>query len=635
MKANHRIGTYSIISLLGSGGMGEVYLARDVRLGRKVALKLLPSTLVNDEHRVRRFHQEARAASALNHPNILTIYDIGEVDSTHFIAAEFVKGKTLRHHISAGKMNLQQIVDIIIQVASALAAAHEVGVVHRDIKPENIMIRPDGYVKVLDFGLAKLTERASIERESEIELSPLVSTEPGMVMGTPLYMSPEQVRGLDVDGRTDIFTLGIVLYEMVTCRTPFQGATTSDVIAAILRSEPPLLTHSSMEVPPQLQQVVITMLKKDRDKRYQAVDSVLADLRSLRERQARAPDSYQTTLPMRREDAPTVFHTNQPAVSDTPKRLVAQSNMNPAPLTIRLEPIIAWIKHLNLSAIVILTVITLAVIAIVVYRFGIGFTSTGGAVNSSDKHELPARQKPYAQMTNEEQESFVREQAQRISAMLGERPTALSNGAVLFIKKHVDSYAARANSLSEKQWAEGLRVVFGRASQYAPVIVRCFSSRQVPPIIGLYIPMIESEYRACLNNEPVGVLGMYQFMPETAVRYGVNPKDRCDVEKIIPAAAEYIADRIFEFGSDSMSMTLAIYSFNVNPDSIRSNLSKLRSDNRNIERSFWALFENADKLDMYFREEGINYVPKFFAAAIVGENPEAFGLPLQPLSTLN
>ena len=187
-----QIGPFQIIELLGKGGMGEVYLAEDTRLGRKVALKLLPPELTNDEVRVLRFQQEARTASALNHPNILTIFDIGEVESTHFIATEFVKGETLRACISATGMNVEKALNIVIQVAGALGAAHEVGVVHRDIKPENIMVRPDGLVKVLDFGIAKLTQRTATGGSSEMALLPLVNTEPGMIMGTPNRCLPSK-----------------------------------------------------------------------------------------------------------------------------------------------------------------------------------------------------------------------------------------------------------------------------------------------------------------------------------------------------------------------------------------------------------------------------------------------------------
>src|SRR5437773_2041937 len=276
-----QIGPYQILELLGKGGMGEVYLAEDTRLGRKIALKLLPHELTNDEFRVLRFQQEARTASALNHPNILTIFDIGEVESTHFIATEFVTGETLRDCMSATGMNIQKVVNITIQVASALGAAHEVGVVHRDIKPENIMVRPDGLVKVLDFGIAKLTQRTAIGRSSGIGPLPLVNTEPGMLIGTPKYMSPEQVRGLDVDGRTDIFSLGVVLYEMLTGTAPFEARTLSDIIAAILQNEPPPIAQHTTAVPAELQQIVGKALHKDKDERYQAMGELVNDLRSL------------------------------------------------------------------------------------------------------------------------------------------------------------------------------------------------------------------------------------------------------------------------------------------------------------------------------------------------------------------
>src|SRR3989440_897186 len=192
------IGHYRVLEQLGAGGMGEVYLAEDARLGRKVALKMLPAYLTTEDERVRRFQQEARAASALNHPNIITIYEIGEIDSRHFIATEFIEGETLRQHMSESPIKIGEALDIAIQIASALAAAHRLGIVHRDIKPENVMLRQDGLIKVLDFGLAKLTERKSVESEA----ATLVNTRLGIVMGTIRYMSPEQARGLAVDERT-------------------------------------------------------------------------------------------------------------------------------------------------------------------------------------------------------------------------------------------------------------------------------------------------------------------------------------------------------------------------------------------------------------------------------------------------
>ncbi len=280
-NAGTLLGRYEIRSPLGAGGMGEVYLAQDTRLDRPVALKLLAADLTKYEDRLRRFEQEARAASALNHPNILTIYEIGHSDSGHFIATEFIDGKTLRRHIERHDLKTTVALDIAAQVAAALSAAHAAGIVHRDIKPENIMVREDGYVKVLDFGLVKLTERQAVDPEA-LTMSP-VKTDPRLVMGTVGYMSPEQARGLNVDARTDIWSLGCVLYEMLACRAPFEGATSSDVIVNILEREPAPLARYSANVPTELEWIVKKALAKDRDERYQTIKDFAVDLRRLKQ----------------------------------------------------------------------------------------------------------------------------------------------------------------------------------------------------------------------------------------------------------------------------------------------------------------------------------------------------------------
>ena len=243
------IGHYRIESLIGIGGMGEVYLARDERLGRKAALKLLPQSLTTDETQLSRFKNEARTASALNHPNILTVYEIGAEGNVQFIATEFIEGVTLRAALASGRMSAHSALEIAVQVASALAAAHDAGVVHRDIKPENIMLRPDGYVKVLDFGIAKLTEQRRASDDHRVETTALLQTRPGLVLGTAHYMSPEQARGQKVDARSDIWSLGVVLYEIVTGNPPFRGETPSDCIGAILTAEPAPLSSVSPDVP--------------------------------------------------------------------------------------------------------------------------------------------------------------------------------------------------------------------------------------------------------------------------------------------------------------------------------------------------------------------------------------------------
>jgi serine/threonine-protein kinase len=277
------IGPYRILSHLGSGGMGEVYLAQDARLGRKVALKILPDYFTTDEQRVKRFEQEAQAASALNHPNIITIYDIGEVEGRHFIATEYIEGQTLRQRIASHKFSLNEALDVAAQAAGALAAAHQAGIVHRDIKPENIMLRPDGLVKVLDFGLAKLTGARHLAPGTQAPTVAKFETEPGTIVGTANYMSPEQARGQAVDARTDIFSLGAVIYEMVAGRAPFEGETSTDVIVSILEKEPPPLRRYEPDAPQELQRIVSKALAKDREERYQTIKDILIDLRKLRE----------------------------------------------------------------------------------------------------------------------------------------------------------------------------------------------------------------------------------------------------------------------------------------------------------------------------------------------------------------
>jgi serine/threonine protein kinase len=292
-----RIGPYHVVSQIGRGGTGEVFLAEDTRLERKVALKVLPVVFRQNPDRVRRFEREAKAASALNHPNILTIHEIGEASiedgGAHYIVSEFVEGETLRAMIKRGRLSVSQAIAIAEQVASALGVAHEAGIIHRDIKPENVMARPDGLVKVLDFGLAKLTERPTSRPkaggDSRSPAASRLSTEPGAVMGTVSYMSPEQARGLKVDHRTDIFSLGVMLFEMLAGQRPFEGATTSDVVAAILTKEPEPLEELRSEAGPELAQAVMRCLAKEREERFQTTGDLSAQLRAATERGKQSP----------------------------------------------------------------------------------------------------------------------------------------------------------------------------------------------------------------------------------------------------------------------------------------------------------------------------------------------------------
>ena len=276
------VGRYQIQSLLGSGGMGEVYKALDPTLGRPVALKVLRRELSGDPERLGRFLHEARAASALNHPNILTIHEVGDHDAARFLVSEFVEGETVRQRLERGSLTLREILDIGIQTASALSAAHAASIVHRDIKPDNLMLRPDGYVKVLDFGVATFARPAAGSTDAMVTTAATVETSPGTIIGTIAYMSPEQGRGLVVDGRSDCYSLGVVLYELVTGRAPFVAPTTSDLLVAILEREPPSIRLAARALPPPLEWIIEKALEKDPNLRYQSIADLRVDLQRLK-----------------------------------------------------------------------------------------------------------------------------------------------------------------------------------------------------------------------------------------------------------------------------------------------------------------------------------------------------------------
>ena len=312
---------YQFLSVLGAGGMGEVYLARDTRLERNVALKVLSEKYTDNSEWLRRFVREAKAASALNHPNIMTIHEVGEVDGIHYIATEHIEGKTLRAQMLGRRIELAAALDIVLQVASALAAAHAAGIVHRDIKPENIMVRPDGYVKLLDFGLAK---PMTSELKSPLSLAMGAITSPGIVMGTLSYMSPEQTRGAKVDARSDIFSLGVVFYELLTGKAAFEAATTSDLIVAILTFSPEPLSSTLSAVPPELERIMDRALRKDPAERYRSMQDLQQDLKVLQKDLAlrqHLGDAWSAKIPeaMRSEDTLVLAQAppSQFAISET------------------------------------------------------------------------------------------------------------------------------------------------------------------------------------------------------------------------------------------------------------------------------------------------------------------------------
>jgi len=361
-----KVSHYRILEKLGAGGMGVVYLAEDMKLGRKVAIKVLSHEFTTNKDRLHRFEQEASAASNLNHPNILTIHEVGIDDGRHYIATEFIDGVTLRRKIAASKLETPEILDIAVQVASALEEAHSAGIVHRDIKPDNIMVRRNGYVKVLDFGLAKLTE--TIDRspsDGEASTRVMVHTDAGVVMGTSQYMSPEQARGKPVDARSDIWSLGVVIYEMVAGRMPFEGETSTDVIVAITQKDPPPLARFAPEVPPELDWIVMKALRKDRDERYQTIKELITDLRRLKQRL-----DFETEL--ERSAAPVSFTRSKisdlTAAPTTPARAVQTAEKTVTHVS-SAEYIVTGIKtHKIAAAIVALVLIVASASAFYFYK---------------------------------------------------------------------------------------------------------------------------------------------------------------------------------------------------------------------------------------------------------------------------
>ena len=375
ISAGTKLGRYEIRSKIGEGGMGEVYLAQDTtELDRTVALKILPVEVAGDKDRLQRFIQEARTVSNLNHPNILTIYEFGQAGSTCFIATEFIDGETLRQHLSARRLKLVDVLDIAAQIVAALNAAHEAGVVHRDIKAENVMVRRDHIVKVLDFGLAKLSEPRPVgiaggpgkaETNEDAKTKVLVHTEPGLVMGTVSYMSPEQSVGSGVDHRTDIWSAGVLLYEMLAGVVPFEGKDIHRQIIAIQEQEPAPLSHHVEGVPARLEEIVVKCLAKDKDERYQTAKDLLIDLRNLKRRLDVDAEIERTVAP---EFRPTIDGGGTSRIATQSSQPDAgATNAVPAHLTSSAEYLVAKVQQHKTSAVIAVGVLALAIAALAYY----------------------------------------------------------------------------------------------------------------------------------------------------------------------------------------------------------------------------------------------------------------------------
>ena len=387
LESNQKFGRYIILSQIGTGGMGEVYLAQDNTLNRKVALKILPEKFAADIDLLRRFEREAETASALNHPNILTIYEFGKEDGLHFITTEYVEGETLRDKLKRERLSFPKILDIAEQTASALSAAHSAGIIHRDIKPENIMLREDGLVKVLDFGLAKFVEKAEEEHDPNAETQPYLHTQPGTVMGTVFYMSPEQARGKHLDERADIWSLGVILYELTTAHLPFEGETASDVIASVLKSTPVPISHYIKDVPRELGNIVTKCLRKNPKERYQTMPDLLAEIKDFRQeidfekkRLGKSAINTQTIKPLDFRTQNTIqapqFETRIDAAGDS--KIPEKAKKYGAAFFITLAMIISgvwviWVRETGGSFYLLLPIFALTAIAFVYFTYSTFF----------------------------------------------------------------------------------------------------------------------------------------------------------------------------------------------------------------------------------------------------------------------
>ncbi len=384
LTSGSRLGRYEVRSKLGEGGMGEVYLARDTQLDRDIALKILTADLARDQQRLHRFLQEARAAAALSHPNIAHIYEIGEAEGTQFIAMEYVEGESLDKKIAGRPLRMSEQLDYAIQIADALDEAHGRGIVHRDIKSQNVMINARGRVKVLDFGLAKVSAPGGVtDRTSNSELATRVKTTPGIVMGTVNYMSPEQALGREVDQRSDIFSLGVVLYEMATGRLPFAGDTVTETIDRIAHSQPEAIARLNYDVPPELEVIVKKALRKDREERYQTVHDLLVDLREIKRDADMAAGLERSTPPASRSvEIPTQIYDSAAIASQTsvPAAAVTTTPIVQHP-TSSAEYIAGEIKRnkkpigIAIVAALVVVLIGAGVAAVVVYKYFASTTS--------------------------------------------------------------------------------------------------------------------------------------------------------------------------------------------------------------------------------------------------------------------
>jgi serine/threonine protein kinase len=584
---NAKYGNYRILTKLGAGGMGEVYLALDETLGRRVALKFLPHLFMQDQVQLARFEREARAASALNHPNILTVYEIGRAQGRAFIATEYVEGRTLRATIAERNLSYGEILKIAEQIGAALDAAHVAGLIHRDIKPDNIMLRPDGYVKILDFGLAKPvreTEESTPLFNTSLrqqKRQPRQHTQEGVVLGTPGYMSPEQANGETLDARSDLWSFGATLYEMLTGSALSAGASTARPVGVMGGpAMVDLITNGKHRL---FRPILKKALAKERNQRYQSAREFLVDI----------DRAKMSSAGGKQKDA-----------SARPKRL----------------------------ALIAFSLFIVSSFGLILWREVAQEERPADSRYELDRGRI-SEGELYWKLSPPEKMDFIREAAQNIAKMLGENPSAHTHGQLSKIKYNLETYVVKRNSLSTDPGRESIKATYARASVYAPFIIDAFSERDLPPILGLYIAMNETEYHPCTESM-VGAKGLFSFMPATAQRYGLRlapSDDRCDPRKIAHAAARYLEDLTKLYGRDADSLTLAMLAYNWGETRVSRAVAELEA--KNIHPiNFWTLLENNARLSIPMTSESQNYAPRFFAAAILGETPQRFGLETQRLS---
>jgi serine/threonine protein kinase/formylglycine-generating enzyme required for sulfatase activity len=606
--AGQRLLHYEIEKLIGMGGMGEVYLAHDTRLDRNVAVKLLRRDLLPQVRTSERLLREARAAALLEHPNICHIYEISEADGFNFIVMQYVVGTTLDDLLVEGRVDVATALDLAAQIADGLAEAHSQGIIHRDIKPANIIISEKGQAKILDFGLAKFMEAET----GADAVSRLEST--GGLMGTVPYMSPEQLSGGPVDARTDVFSFGSLLFEMLTGTSAFGRERNDKTISAILNEEPDWSLVS-----PILRQLLQRCLSKDLTNRYASAGKLADALSEAREKGPTTKTKRSVSTSPNRLDALTV--PVEPSSRDSGEKPSTRTDLlSGRP---RWRQFITRGRHLSRRRVILVCVLGLIVFSAAT----LGYLYSRGTLRVS----AGVSQVLYWELADADKREFIRRRVMHIQTLVGDDQRPIDDGSLDGILQEVDWYVSRRDSLSQEPFNEGLRFIYGRASQYVPLVSDEFEKANVPAAIGIYQAMVESEYRDCLVSDH-GPVGLFQFTRRTAERYGLTRDDLCKVDRQSSAAARYMSDLLSEFGSENSSWTLSLLSFQQGATGTREQLRQL-SEVGITERNYWAIAENRGRLEPYLESSDI-YIRKFFAAAIIGETPEMFGLVTPPLSTI-